>query len=156
MSEFIGGFEFQQFQAVTKAELEALRALILKRQTVTKKGTDGRDGRDAVVDYKLVERKIGEMFGAVRLPRDGTNGKDGKDGVGLRGPKGERGERGPIPDHKWDGTKLAFEKPDGEFGKAVDLQGPPGGDGVGGMAPIIGGGSASLLLAVNSYFPSGW
>jgi hypothetical protein len=31
-----------------------------------------------------------------------------------------------MPKHKWKGTKLSFEKPDGTFGKSVDLKGNGG------------------------------
>jgi hypothetical protein len=34
---------------------------------------------------------------------------------------------GPAPAHRWRGTKLAFEKPDGKWGQEVDLRGPAGG-----------------------------
>jgi hypothetical protein len=40
------------------------------------------------------------------------------------GPEGPPGPKGDKPDHKWDGTKLRFEKPDGEWGEEVDLRGP--------------------------------
>lgn len=36
------------------------------------------------------------------------------------------GAMGPAPNHRWDGTRLSFENPDGTFGAAVDLIGPPG------------------------------
>jgi hypothetical protein len=46
--------------------------------------------------------------------------------TGPRGEQGPPGERGPRPDHKWDGTRLRFEKPDGSWGEWVDLLGPRG------------------------------
>jgi hypothetical protein len=49
---------------------------------------------------------------------DGKPGKDGEDG--------EDGEKGDKPKHKWDGTKLYFEKPDGTWGRGVDLKGKQG------------------------------
>lgn len=52
--------------------------------------------------------------------RDGIDGKDGKDGIGIKGEKGDK------PDHKWVGTKLSFEKPNGEWGDLVDLKGKDG------------------------------
>jgi hypothetical protein len=45
---------------------------------------------------------------------------------GDRGPPGLPGDVGPPPAHKWEGTKLSFEQPDGAWGKPVDLKGPPG------------------------------
>jgi hypothetical protein len=38
-----------------------------------------------------------------------------------------KGPVGPAPAHRWRGTKLAFEKPDGKWGPEVDLRGPSGG-----------------------------
>ncbi len=71
---------------------------------------------------------------------DGVDGKDGKDG--------EDGAPGKPPAHKWDGTKLALEKPDGKWGKAVDLQGPPGG-----VAVV----TREVEKAPSfSYMPAGW
>lgn len=84
--------------------------------------------------------------------KDGRDGVDGKDGVGIRGergaagprgpagPRGEPGrdgvdgkdgERGPAPDHQWKSTKLRFQKPDGTWGKYVDLKGERGASGAG-------------------------
>ena len=39
---------------------------------------------------------------------------------------GAVGPVGPMPDHQWDGTKLALERPDGTFGSYVNLKGEPG------------------------------
>lgn len=77
--------------------------------------------------------------------KDGQDGKDGVDGKdGQRGPKGEKGDNGedgrdgspgpigPMPDHQWDGTRLRFEEPDGDWGKYVDLRGPQGDRGASG------------------------
>lgn len=80
---------------------------------------DGADGKDAVVDYDLLENKIHNAVefavGLIPKPKDGADGKDGKDAEpvdlddlvsraaklippgekGERGEKGEAGERGP-------------------------------------------------------------
>lgn len=78
----------------------------------------------------------------------GPSGADGADGaqgpVGPEGPPGPQGEPGPTgpqgepgepgaagepglpPEHKWEGTALAFMQPDGEWGQLVDLRGPTG------------------------------
>lgn len=105
-------------------------------------GVDGKNGRDGIDGVK------GE---------DGKDGKHGKNGInGARGPKGDKGEKGdkgdrgeqgvpgPIPDHRWDGTKLQFELPSGKWGDAVDLRGPRGRDGASGG----GGGFASSDVVV--------
>jgi len=87
--------------------------------------------------------------------KDGARGKDGSRGIkGADGKKGDRGEKGapgkdgeqgpagetgPKPKHEWRGTKLRFEKPDGTWGKLVDLKGEAGKNGIGGG----GGGGGS-------------
>jgi hypothetical protein len=48
--------------------------------------------------------------------------------------KGDKGDIGDTPEHQWKGTKLRFEKQDGDWGKWVDLIGK------GGIASIINGG----------------
>lgn len=57
-----------------------------------------------------------------------------------------------MPKHRWRGTELQFERPDGDWGEAVDLKGEPGRDGIGGIVQTSSGSTASG----NSYFPSGW
>lgn len=55
---------------------------------------------------------------------------------GVQGPQGSQGPPGPRPAHRWiDGTSLQFEMPSGEWGVAVNLQGPPGHGGGGAMGP---------------------
>jgi len=68
---------------------------------------------------------------------DGLTGATGAIGVGVQGPKGEPGH---TPDHKWVGNKLSFQKPDGTWGKEVDLTGPQGPASGGGL--MAGGASA--------------
>ena len=61
---------------------------------------------------------------------DGTDGADGAKGEkgeqGIQGPAGIQGATGSAPAHRWDGTKLQFDNPDGTAGEFVDLQGPQG------------------------------
>lgn len=77
--------------------------------------------------------------------KDGISGKDGQPGdrgapgargpkgdTGDTGPKGEPGPRGPAPEHRWEGSRLQFQKPDGKWGEKVDLRGPRGVGGGGG------------------------
>lgn len=45
---------------------------------------------------------------------------------GGPGEPGLQGPPGPRPSHQWTGTALAFEKPDGSMGTAVDLRGAAG------------------------------
>jgi hypothetical protein len=120
-------------------------------------GRDGVDGRDGVsrdgADGVGVDRfeQLSETNAKVvltdgrefhfDLPEGkrglrGSRGERGADGVSIVGEQGEQGEIGPMPKHKWEGTKLRFEISPGEWGKAVDLQGPKGRSGqvmVGGL-----------------------
>lgn len=83
---------------------------------------------------QLINEQRSRLALAAKLPKKGEPGKRGDDGdPGPRGPKGDK------PDHRWQGTKLAFEKPDGQWGQAVDLRGASGGSSVG----ISGGGGLS-------------
>lgn len=60
----------------------------------------------------------------------GPRGPQGLEGTsGLPGPSGRDGRDGvdgKAPDHKWEGTKLRFQRPDGTWGDAVELKGQPG------------------------------
>jgi hypothetical protein len=109
----------------------------------------------AIEDIELIEPQKGEKgdkgdkgdTGSNGLNgKDGVNGIDGKDGLdgldGQNGAVGERGEKGDKPDHKWEGTKLAFEKPDGTFGEAVELRGNDG-------ATYYGGGGGKSVRVSN-------
>lgn len=119
-------------------------------------GKDGRDGEQGPIgpapehdwvgtnlrfqnpdgtwgEFVDLEGPKGERGDPGRDGVDGKNGADGKDGAdgarGSRGPAGadgDDGERGPMPDHQWNGTKLRFEEPDGEWGPYVDLKGDKG------------------------------
>ena len=75
----------------------------------------------------------------------GRNGKDGAQGP--VGPQGPQGPVGPPPAHRWEGTKLQFEQPSGEWGEAVDLRGPAG------ETKVYGG---VVQQATSSWEPSGW
>ena len=70
---------------------------------------------------------------------DGAQGPEGPEGPvgpqGDPGPKGDPGEKGDPgadgapglpPEHNWDGTALAFKRPDGKWGQYVNLRGPAG------------------------------
>lgn len=91
-------------------------------------GTDGQDGRDG------------------RDGQDGIDGRDGIDGIdGKDGKDGKDGRDGTAPEHEWDGSKLRFKTPEGEWGQFVNLKGPkgdrgqPGHDGLNGWSS--GGGA---------------
>jgi len=123
---------------VDRNELGIL-ALLTKRftelqaafRTLSKQpGPPGAPGRDGAPGLEGPSGKDGTP---------GLDGPSGKDGArGPEGPPGDKGPTGPMPKHEWDGTKLRFEKPDGKWGKSVDLRGPIGKPGRGG-----GGGGGS-------------
>lgn len=58
----------------------------------------GKDGKDAQVDYGLindsVQQRVDAAVAALPKPQNGTNGKDGTDGVGAQGSKGDKGDKG--------------------------------------------------------------
>ena len=122
--------------AVIAKKLRELRAdfVGLSKQP----GPAGRDGKNGADGVGIAGR-------------DGLDGKDGERGpagpAGPRGPvgppgkDGADGERGPLPDHQWKGTRLRFQKPDGGWGKYIDLKGERGPAGATGVA--IGGGGGS-------------
>lgn len=109
---------------------------------VSVKGDPGRDG----VSVKGDPGRRGPP-GPKGPP--GKDGKDGKDGV-----DGEQGPTGPAPAHRWRGTSLSFKKPDGKWGKEVDLRGPAGDNGM--VVLGSGGGGGGSGNRGHSYFPSGW
>lgn len=77
-------------------------------------------------------------------PKEGPKGEKG-DSI-----KGEPGPMGPMPDHRWRGTSLSFQLPEGGWGHSVDLQGPPGQGGgiIGGAgSQIPSGGLSGQVLA---------
>lgn len=94
-------------------------------------GLPGSDGDDGEVG-KTGERGVGGLTG-----KRGEHGTPGA--KGDKGDKGDQGEVGPRPAHKWEGTRLSFEKPNGQFGRSVNLQGPGGGRGPSGS----GGGKSA-------------
>jgi len=80
-----------------------------------------RNGKDA--DPAMVVAEVRRQMALFEPPKV----KDGERGPqGLRGPEGPEGPVGPKPKHEWKETELRFEKPDGTWGKYVDLRGPQG------------------------------
>lgn len=80
----------------------------------------------------------------------GPAGERGPRGLkGETGPQGLEGPAGPAPEHEWQGTALRFRKPDGYWGEAVDLKGPPGERGYSGIVKIGGttSGAQTYILA---------
>lgn len=97
--------------------------------------------REAEQEVARVVARLTAEVRAIELPTPSA-GKDGERGErGPRGPKGEKGEKGDPPAHRWRGTSLQFEQPDGTWGRAVNLLGPAGPRGLGGGG---GGGGTDL------------
>ena len=69
----------------------------------------------------------------------GDKGDTGPQGPpGADGADGEQGPKGDMPGHKWTGTVLAFQGPDGEYADGVDLVGPQGPAGPAGADGVQG------------------
>lgn len=89
-------------------------------------GPHGDDGDDGEVG-KTGKRGVAGLIGRI-----GDQGPPGT--KGDKGEQGDQGEVGPRPAHKWEGTRLSFELPNGGFGRSVNLQGPGGGRGAAGKS----------------------
>lgn len=80
---------------------------------------DGENGNDAD-ENKIISKVLLQ----IPKPKDGyipIKGVDYFDGL-----QGEIGLKGDKPKHRWKGTKLQFEKPDGTWGQLIDLKGNTG------------------------------
>lgn len=101
------------------------------------------DGKSVTIDELRppVAQAVAEAVAALPKPKNGKNGIDGKDGK-----DGKRGPIGPMPDHRWIGTELQFETPEGGWGPKVDLKGERGSSGRngGGGGGGSGGGMTEL------------
>jgi hypothetical protein len=73
------------------------------------KGKDYRDGKDGITPKKGVDYKDGEDGYTPQKDVDYRDGKDAKPSA-----------------HRWNGTCLSFQNPDGTWGESVDLKGKPG------------------------------
>ena len=115
------------------------------------RGVQGERGVQGPQGVQGIQGEIGER---------GAQGERGIHGVqGATGEQGPKGDTGPAPEHQWQGTKLRFKKPDGKWGKSVDLKGDKG-DG-GGTVVISraggssGGGMGDLLPGNPNVEPTG-
>ena len=97
-------------------------------------GLNGRDGLDGRHGVDGIEGKQGPrgLKGAVGLAGpmgpQGLQGQKGEQGErgpagpqGPEGPEGPQGPRGFMPAHQIQDRKIRFERPDGEWGKWIDL-----------------------------------
>ncbi len=93
-------------------------------------GSPGVMGREGRVGPQGDQGDNGDQGVEGPVGLEGRQGEVGPRGIpGPAGPIGPTGERGPVPRHQWDGTRLAFELPNGKLGRSVELQGPGGGRG---------------------------
>jgi hypothetical protein len=133
-------------------------------------GAQGRDGAIGKSAYEIavargyvgserdwIDSLVGPAGAHGERGQPGLDGSDGQPGatgdLGPPGPKGDEGPMGPMPLHEWSGTQLRFELALGVWGQWVDVQGPPGNDGV---TRVISGGGGGGGVVPSSYFPSGW
>ncbi len=100
-------------------------------------GSNGIDGKDAVVDYIAINSRIdgyiAEKFAFLehhQLPAQVSEAVSKidipKPDKAERGLQGLKGDTGLPPEHRWDGTKLAFQNPDYSWGEYIDLKGDKG------------------------------
>lgn len=87
-------------------------------------GAQGERGAAGVPGPKGAPGTIGERG---KRGYKGIHGRVGE--VGPQGAPGPKGDTGPAPMHQWQGNALRFKKPNGDWGKLVNLQGPAGGRG---------------------------
>ena len=83
-------------------------------------------------------------------PGESIEGRQGKEG--KQGPQGPPGPKGDMPRHKWKGTSLQFEQPNGKWGSLVDLKGDKGAPGQINQRCVGGGGGYSASMLKNLFF----
>lgn len=97
------------------------------------KGDTGATGPQGAIGPKGDQGDIGPTGPKGATGPQGAKGPTGAQGIqGIQGPKGDTGATGPQgprgvgPNHKWTGTTLAFENPDGTYAAGVNLKGAQG------------------------------
>lgn len=78
-------------------------------------------------------------------PGQSIEGRQGKQG--KQGPAGPPGPKGDMPRHRWKGTSLQFEHPNGKWGSLIDLKGEKGAAGRIVQRLVGGGGGRSDPLS---------
>ena len=82
-----------------------------------------------VAQFALVTKQFVDLktkFVGLSKEKGPKGDKGDKGETGKTGSKGDTGDTGPAPEHKWRGTKLQFQQPDGSWGDLVDLKGKEG------------------------------
>lgn len=122
---------------LTSARLRGPQGVIGERGRRGRRGAKGDNGLVGPPGPQGDEGPLGPL---------GNVGRQGAQGpVGPPGVKGDDGPPGPVPRHKWEGTRLSFEMPNGHFGRSVNLQGPGGGRGASGRSANPGYSSIALV-----------
>jgi len=107
-----------------KVNLDGIEQIKGQKGNKGDKGDEGETGKEGKKGDKGDKGETGKEGKKGDKGDKGETGREGKKGdKGDKGEKGEEGKKGSKPKHKWKGTKLSFEKPDGVWGKFVDLQG---------------------------------
>ena len=115
MERFEGVVEETPQSKLERMKKEVDTLLKKLRDNPPKDGTSGRPGRPG---HDGKDGKDG---------RDGRPGRDGRDGQdGTAGHDGKDGKDGEMPEHEWEGSRIRFMQPDGEWGAWVDLRGAQG------------------------------
>lgn len=107
-----------------------------------------------VAQFALVTKQFVDLktkFVSLSKEKGPKGDKGDKGDTGKTGNKGDAGDTGPAPEHKWRGTKLQFQHPDGSWGDPVDLKGKEGKSStsfVGFTSPPANSGGGSLFRQV--------
>lgn len=118
-------------QGIVEKRTKEVDALLKQiKENPAKNGEQGPEG-------KMGPRGLpGERGAQGPVGPIGPEGPEGAQGpMGFTGPKGPIGE---IPDHEWRGTFIRFQKPNGDWGDFVNLQGSPA-EGIEYGSPMGGG-----------------
>ncbi|MCU7834930.1 MAG: hypothetical protein KZQ83_06700 [gamma proteobacterium symbiont of Taylorina sp.] len=91
--------------------------------TIGAVGPQGSQGPEGFQGVQGIQGMQGEQGKQGIQGEQGSKGSDGPQGV--EGSQGVDGPTGPVAQHQWDGTRLQFIKPDGNWGALVDLKGEP-------------------------------
>lgn len=95
-------------------------------------GKPGDPGKDAKpVSDRHIKKLLKPMIPKAIPGKEGPLPSDRKIKKAIKPliPAPVPGKPGEMPEHEWDGTKIRFELPDGDWGEWTDLRGKQGGPG---------------------------